>query len=321
MTACHIHLHLHSEFSLIDSTIRINGLIAAAVRAQMPALALTDECNMFAFVKFYKACMAAGIKPIGGCDLWISAPDDPRPWRLTVLCQNHTGYLNLSRLVSRAWRDGQRGGRALVETSWLTPDTTSGLIALVGRESQVARIAVQQGTPAALPETRALAQLFDDRLYLELTRCGRAGEEDWNAVALPLASALSLPIVASNDVRFLREEDFDAHEARVCINQGRVLADQKRPHDYSNQQYLKTPEAMAKLFADLPEALENTVELAKRCNLELKFGTYYLPDFPVPPGHDLNSHISELARNGLAERLRHASLAPGHSLEDARARV
>ena len=321
MTTRHIHLHLHSEFSLIDSTIRINGLIAAAVRAQMPALALTDECNMFAFVKFYKACMAAGIKPIGGCDLWISAADDPRPWRLTVLCQNHAGYLNLSRLVSRAWRDGQRGGRALVESSWLTPDSTAGLIALVGRESQVARLAVQQGTPAALPETQALARLFDDRLYLELTRCGRAGEEDWNAVALPLASALSLPIVASNDVRFLREEDFDAHEARVCINQGRVLADQKRPHDYSNQQYLKTPEAMAKLFADLPEALENTVELAKRCNLELKFGTYYLPDFPVPPGHDLNSHISELARNGLAERLRHASLAPGHSLEDYHARL
>ena len=216
MTARHIHLHLHSEFSLIDSTIRINGLIAAAVRAQMPALALTDECNMFAFVKFYKACMAAGIKPIGGCDLWISAADDPRPWRLTVLCQNHAGYLNLSRLVSRAWRDGQRAGRALVETSWLTPDTTAGLIALVGRESQVARIAVQQGTPAALPETQALAQLFDDRLYLELTRCGRAGEEDWNAVALPLASALSLPIVASNDVRFLRRRRFrSARSARM----------------------------------------------------------------------------------------------------------
>ncbi|MEO5811490.1 MAG: DNA polymerase III subunit alpha [Rhodanobacter sp.] len=321
MTVSFTHLHLHSEFSLVDSTIRINGLIAAAVRARMPALALTDECNMFAFVKFYKACMAAGIKPIGGCDLWISAPDDPRPWRLTVLCRDHAGYLNLSRLVSRAWRDGQRGGHALVEAQWLTADTTSGLFALVGRESQVARTAVQQGTTAALPEARALAQLFDDRLYLELTRCGRPGEDEWNAAALPLGSALSLPVLASNDVRFLREDDFDAHEARVCINQGRVLADQKRPRTYSNQQYLKTPEDMSKLFADLPEALENTVELAKRCNLELTFGTYYLPDFPVPAGHDLNSHISQLARDGLAERLRHATLAPGHSLEDYRARL
>ena len=321
MTVSFVHLHLHSEFSLIDSTIRINGLIAAAVRAQMPALALTDECNMFAFVKFYKACMAAGIKPIGGCDLWISAPDDPRPWRLTVLCQNHAGYLNLSRLVSRAWRDGQHAGRALVESAWLTADATSGLIALIGRESRVARIAVQQGTHAATPQAQSLAQLFADRLYLEVTRCGRPGEEDWNAVALLLGNALALPIVASNDVRFLRQDDFDAHEARVCINQGRVLADQKRPREYRDQQYLKTPEDMAKLFADLPEVLENTVELARRCNLELHFGSYYLPDFPVPPGHDLNSHISELARDGLAERLRHAAIAPGHSLADYHARL
>ena len=321
MTVSFIHLHLHSEFSLIDSTIRINGLIAAAVRAQMPALALTDECNMFAFVKFYKACMAAGIKPIGGCDLWISAPDDPRPWRLTVLCQNHAGYLNLSRLVSRAWRDGQRGGHALVEAQWLTADTTDGLLALVGRESRIARIAVQQGTHAATPEAQTLAQLFADRLYLELTRCGRPGEEDWNTLALLLGNALALPVLASNDVRFLRQEDFDAHEARVCINQGRVLADQKRPREYRDQQYLKTPEEMAKLFADLPEALENTVELARRCNLELQFGSYYLPDFPVPAGHDLNSHISELARDGLAERLRHAAIAPGHSLADYHARL
>ncbi|MEO7072959.1 MAG: DNA polymerase III subunit alpha, partial [Rhodanobacter sp.] len=321
MTAQHIHLHLHSEFSLLDSTIRIKGLVAAAVDARMPALALTDECNMFAFVKFYKACMAAGIKPIGGCDLWIAAPDDPRPWRLTVLCQDHIGYLNLSRLVSRAWRDGQRGGRALVDAAWLDADTSAGLIALLGRHSQVARSAAQQGTQVATTGLRTLARLFDDRLYLELTRCNREGEAEWNAAALLLGAELSLPVVASNDVRFLREEDFDAHEARVCINQGRVLADMKRPRDYSPQQYLKTPQEMAALFADLPEALENTVELAKRCNLELKFGTYYLPDFPVPPGHDLDSHIRELARDGLAERLQHATLASGHDLDDYHERL
>ena len=131
------HLHLHSEYSLVDSTIRIKALVAACVQAGAPAIALTDECNMFALVKFYKACSAAGIKPIGGCDLWISAPDDPRPWRMTVLCQNRDGYLNLSRLVSRAWRDGQHGGRALVDATWLTPDATAGLIALLGRESEV----------------------------------------------------------------------------------------------------------------------------------------------------------------------------------------
>ncbi|MFK2891471.1 DNA polymerase III subunit alpha [Dyella flagellata] len=315
------HLHLHSEYSLVDSTIRIKALVAASVQAGAPAVALTDECNMFALVKFYKACSAAGIKPIGGCDLWISSPDDPRPWRMTVLCQNRDGYLNLSRLVSRAWREGQQGGRALVDATWLTPDATAGLIALLGRESEVARIAVNQGADAATPRLHPLAQLFPDRLYLELTRCGREGEEAWNNAALALAGALDLPVLASNDVRFLKQDDFEAHEARVCIHQGRVLADPKRPRDYSDQQYLKTPEQMAELFADIPEALENTVELAKRCNLELSFGTYYLPNFPVPEGHDLASYIREIAREGLQERLAHAPLAAGHTLADYQARL
>ncbi len=321
MSARFVHTHLHSEYSLVDSTIRIKAMVAACVQAGMPAVALTDECNMFALVKFYKACNAAGIKPICGSDLWISAPDDPRPWRLTLLCQHREGYLNLSRLVSRAWQEGQHGGRALVEAGWLTPAATDGLIALLGRESEPARIALSQGHDAALAKLRPLASLFPDRLYLELVRCGRDGEEAWNAAALALAAELDLPVVASNDVRFLKRDDFEAHEARVCIHQGRVLADPKRPRDYSDQQYLKSPGEMAELFADLPEALENTVELAKRCNLELKFGTYYLPDFPVPEGYDLNSHICELARQGLKERLAAAPLAQGYSLADYEARL
>jgi DNA polymerase-3 subunit alpha len=321
MTVRYTHLHLHSEYSLVDSTIRIKALVEACVRAGMPAVALTDECNMFALVKFYKACSAAGIKPIGGCDLWISAPDDPRPWRLTLLCQNREGYLNLSRLVSRAWREGQHGGRALVEAGWLHAEATHGLIALLGRDSEVGRIAQNQGIDTARAKLQPLARLFPDRLYLELTRCGREGEENWNAAALALGTELTLPVLASNDVRFLRQDDFEAHEARVCINQGRVLADLKRPRDYSNQQYLKSPEEMATLFADLPEALENTVELARRCNLELEFGKYYLPDFPVPEGHDLASYIRELSREGLQERLAAAPLAADRSQEDYQARL
>ena len=321
MSARFVHTHLHSEYSLVDSTIRIKAMVTACAQAGMPAVALTDECNMFALVKFYKACNAAGIKPISGSDLWISAPDDPRPWRLTLLCQHREGYLNLSRLVSRAWQEGQHGGRALVEAGWLTPAATDGLIALLGRESETARIALSQGHHAALAKLRPLARLFPDRLYLELVRCGREGEEAWNAAALALAADLDLPVLASNDVRFLKRDDFEAHEARVCIHQGRVLADPKRPRDYSDQQYLKSPEDMAALFADLPEALENTVELARRCNLELKFGEYFLPDFPVPAGHNLNSHISELARQGLQERLADAPLAAGYTLADYEARL
>ncbi|WP_184668903.1 DNA polymerase III subunit alpha [Rhodanobacter sp. A1T4] len=321
MTTRFVHLHLHSEYSLVDSTIRIKGLVDACVRANMPAVALTDECNMFALVKFYKACSAAGIKPISGCDLWISAPDDPRPWRLNLLCQNRDGYLNLSRLVSRAWREGQHSGRALIEAGWLHADAAHGLIALLGRESEIGRIALNQGIDAALAKLQPLMRLFPDRLYLELTRCGREGEENWNTLALALAGELDLPVVASNDVRFLLQDDFEAHEARVCINQGRVLADNKRPRDYSNQQYLKSPEEMEALFADIPEALENTVELARRCNVELKFGTYYLPDFPVPPGHDLASYIRELSREGLQQRHAAVPLANGRTAADYQTRL
>src|SRR5579859_1022163 len=315
------HLHLHSEYSLVDSTIRIKGLVDACVRQGIPAVALTDDSNMFALVKFYKACSAAGIKPIGGSDLWISAPDDPRPWRLTLLIQDHSGYLNLSRLVSRAWRDGQHSGRAMVDASWLTPEATHGLIAVLGRESEAGRMAVNQGVDVAAARLRPFAAQMADRLYLELTRCGREGEEAWNNAALTLATTLDLPIIASNDVRFLKQDDFEAHEARVCIHQGRVLADPKRPRDYGNQQYLKTPEEMAALFADIPEALENTVELAKRCTLELSFGTYYLPDFPVPEGHDLASYIREISREGLKERLEFAGVAPGRTREEYETRL
>ncbi|WP_430390824.1 DNA polymerase III subunit alpha [Dyella sp. 20L07] len=315
------HLHLHSEYSLVDSTIRIKAMVEACVRQGVPAVALTDDSNMFALVKFYKACSAAGIKPIGGCDLWVSSPDDPRPWRLTLICQNRDGYLNLSRLVSRAWRDGQQSGRALIDANWLTPEATAGLIGLLGRESEVGRIAVNQGVDAATARLRPFATQMADRIYLELTRTGREGEENWNAAALGLATQLNLPVIASNDVRFLKQDDFESHEARVCINQGRVLADPKRPRDYSDQQFLKSPEEMEALFADLPEALENTIELAKRCTLELSFGTYYLPDFPVPEGHDLASYIREIARNGLKERLTLAPLAPGRTLEEYEARL
>ncbi|WP_266183019.1 DNA polymerase III subunit alpha [Dyella humicola] len=315
------HLHLHSEYSLVDSTIRIKALVEACVREGVPAVALTDDSNMFALVKFYKACSAAGIKPIGGCDLWVSAPDDPRPWRLTLLCQNREGYLNLSRLVSRAWREGQQSGRALIDAAWLTPAATHGLIALLGRESEAGRMAVNQGVTAVAARLRPFATQMADRLYLELTRCGRDGEENWNIAALALAAELDLPVVASNDVRFLKQDDFEAHEARVCINQGRVLADPKRPRDYSDQQYVKTPGEMEALFADIPEALENTIELAKRCTLELSFGTYYLPDFPVPEGHDLASYIREISREGLKERLTVAPLAAGRTLADYEARL
>ncbi len=320
MSSRFVHLHTHSEFSLVDSTIRVKAMVDACVQAGMPAVALTDECNLFALVKFYRAAYAAGVKPIAGCDLWVAEPDDPRPWRLTLLCQHEQGYRNLCRLVSRAWLDGQHGGHALVQPHWVS-ELGEGLIAIAGRESLVARQAASGGPEAAQASLDRLRGAFDQRLYLELTRTGRDDESAWNQAALHLAGEQALPVIASNDVRFLHREDFEAHEARVCIHQGRVLADPRRPRNYSEEQYLKTPQDMAALFEDVPEALENTLELAKRCNLELEFGEYFLPAFPVPEGHDLDSFIRAEARKGLDERLRTHPLAPDHTREDYDARL
>jgi len=319
MTPRFVHLHLHSEFSLTDSTIRIPELVGRCAALGMPAVAVTDTSNLFALVKFYKAAEPAGLKPVAGADLWLAHDGGP-PSRLTLLCQDRAGYLALSRLISRAFLEGHAGDYVAIEPEWLYRDC-EGLVALAGRDSllgQLLSAGREEQAGRVLGEWRAA---FPDRLYLELTRTGRDGEEAFNAAAVALAGHHDLPLLASNDVRFLSPEDFEAHEARVCISTGRVLDDPKRPRDYSREQYLKSPEEMAELFADLPEALENTVELAKRCNLELSLGKYYLPDFPVPEGHTLDSWIREESHRGLDGRLAKFEVAPGHDAAGYRARL
>ena len=311
-----VHLHVHSEYSLVDSTVRVGELVKACARADMPAVALTDVCNLFALVKFHKAAEANGIKPIAGSDLWIANPEDPgRPHRLTVLCRDREGYRTLSRLLSRAYAENRHGDRALVDPRWLE-EANAGLIALAGQDSDLGDLLLAGRDAAARERGAAWRSMFADRLYLEVTRIRRAGEESFLAAAIDLADRLELPVIASNDVRFLRREDFDAHEARVCIHSGCVLADPKRPREYTPEQYLKSPGEMAALFADLPELLENTVELARRCNLELSLGTYYLPAFPVPEGETLASHIRAQAHAGLDRRLAVHELAPGFARND-----
>ncbi|MBL8299849.1 MAG: DNA polymerase III subunit alpha [Rhodanobacteraceae bacterium] len=316
MTARFVHLHVHSEYSLIDSTIRIGALMKACAKSDMPALALTDQVNLFALVKFYREAEKAGVKPIVGADLWIAnASDRNKPTRLTLLCRNRTGYLNLSRLLSRAYIEGQHGDFAQVEPDWLRGQV-EGLIALAGRESDVGQLLLAGNTEQAAIRCGQWLERFGDGLYLEVCRIGHSHETAFNDAALRLSAVLGCPLVATNDVRFLLREDFTAHEARVCIHQGRVLADPKRPREYTQEQYLKSIEQMAELFRDLPEALQNSVEIAKRCNLELSFGTYYLPAFPVPPQHTLDTFIREQARCGLAARLDKHGPAPGRSIAD-----
>ncbi|MBC6941508.1 MAG: DNA polymerase III subunit alpha [Xanthomonadales bacterium] len=316
MSASFIHLHVHSEYSLIDSTIRIDELVKACARLDMPAVALTDQSNLFALVKFYKAAEAAGVKPIAGCDLWLADEEEAaRPQRVLLLCQDRQGYLALSHLVSRSYAENRHGERALVDPSWLD-EANGGLIAIAGQDSDIGRLLLAQRAEAALQRAQWWRERFPNRLYLQATRIERAGEEVFLAGALDLGARLALPLLAGNDVRFLEREDFEAHEARVCIHAGRVLADPRRPRDYTPEQYLKPPAAMAQRFADLPELLANTVELARRCNLELSFGKYYLPAFPVPAQHTLDSYIGAQARDGLAARLAVQPLARGFARED-----
>jgi DNA polymerase-3 subunit alpha len=313
MPARFVHLHLHSEFSLVDSTIRLPQLIKRCAALELPAVAVTDLSNLFGLIKFYKEAQKAGIKPIAGSDVIVQA-DDGTLSRLSLLCRNREGYLNLSRLLSRAFLDGHQGDHVCVRPQWLQ-EHAGGLFALAGPGSDIGQW-LREGKPE-LAEARLgeLQQSFGDRLYLELVRTRREGEEDFIAGACDLAIRRGLGVVASNDVRFLEAEDFEAHEARVCIATGRVLGDPRRPREYSDQQYLKSSDEMSTLFADLPAALDNTLELSRRCNLELRLGTYFLPAFPVPSEHTLDSWIHSTAHEGLNKRLEKAPIAPGHTRE------
>jgi DNA polymerase-3 subunit alpha len=299
-----VHLRVHTEYSLLDSVVRVPELMAATAAQGMPAVALTDECNLFAMVKFYRAAIAAGIKPIIGIDLWVRDGAERDASRLTLLCQSEAGYLNLSRLVSRAYLEGERQNTPLVERAWLTADVLQGLIALSGAwEGDVGR-ALLTGRPALA--RRMLLDwktLLGDRYYVELQRLGRATDADYVGAAVALAAECDVPVVATNDVRFLQQGDYEAHEARVCIRERALLADAARKRRYTREQFLRTPAQMSELFADLPEALANSVEIARRCSLPLKLGTSRLPVFPVPDGSPVEDYIRSTASAGLAARM------------------
>ncbi|MCW9024526.1 MAG: DNA polymerase III subunit alpha [Gammaproteobacteria bacterium] len=305
MSAPFVHLRLHTEYSLVDGIVRIKPAMKAVADAGMPAVAMTDQSNLFGMVKFYRAAMAAGVKPLIGVDVWLhNEQEHNQPSRIVFLCKDTVGYRNLTRLVSRSYTEGQHLGRPMLQKEWLEGHT-EGLIALSGgREGEIGKALLTNNMPLAQELVVWWQSLFPDSFYLELQRTGRKGEEDYLHAAVKLAGELDLPVVATNDVHFIKQDDFDAHEARVCINQGRVLDDPRRPKDYSDQQYLRSAEEMQALFDDIPEALENTVEIAKRCNLELTLGKNYLPDYPIPEGMTIEEFLAEESRQGLEARLK-----------------
>ncbi|NQD91745.1 DNA polymerase III subunit alpha [Pseudomonas sp. CrR25] len=304
MTASFVHLRLHTEYSLVDGLVRVKPLIKAVAGAGMPAVAVTDMSNMCALVKFYKTAMGAGIKPICGADIWLASPEEDGPLsRMTLLAMNAKGYRNLTELVSRGWMDGQSNDLVIIQRDWVKA-AAEGLIALSGsKEGEVGHALLAGDQVAAQALLREWQAVFPERFYLEVQRTNRVNDEEHLHAAVALAEKFAVPLVATNDVRFIKQDDFAAHETRVCIGEGRSLDDPRRLRTYSDQQYLKSPEEMRELFSDLPEALENTVEIAKRCNIEVQLGKYFLPDFPVPAGMTMDEYFRKVSFDGLEERL------------------
>jgi DNA polymerase III subunit alpha len=299
-----VHLRLHTDYSLVDGVVRVKELVKTCAAQGMPAVAVTDENNLFALIKFYSNAQNAGIKPVMGADLWVQA-DDPEdePSYITCLVQSEQGYRNLTLLISRAWQTNQVRERALIRREWLL-ELNEGLIVLSGaRFGDVGKLLLAEKTDLARERASEYKTVFGDRYYLEVQRTQRPGDEDCLHASVALAAELDIPVVASNDVRFLKREDFEAHEARVCIHDGNTLDDPRRPRKYSEEQYLKSAEEMAELFSDLPEALQNSVEIARRCTLDIRLGKNFLPDFPVPEGMTIEQYFEKVSRDGLEERL------------------
>lgn len=318
-----VHLGLHSEFSLHDSLIRIPKLMARLVELNMPAVALTDHCNLFAMVKFYRAALKHGIKPIVGAEIQVVDPTEQNPIgaKLSLLCQNHDGYLNLCRIISLAYKMSTTRERVFVTHDQLF-EFNKGLIALSGgMHGDIGQrlLSGQQEQAQLLLDT--YQQHFDDRFVLQISRTGQQRENEYANRLLSLASDASCPVVATNEARFLTSDQFQAHEARVCIHQGRLLDDTRRPKNYTPQQYLRSAEEMSEVFSDLPQVLENTIAIAQRCNLEIEFDNYVLPAYPAAAETGTEEYLEQAARDGLKSRLERYGAADSYSEQDYEARL
>jgi len=303
-----VHLRAHTEFSVVDGTLRIDDVVAAAAADAQGALAVTDLSNLFGAVKFYSAARKKGVKPILGVDVWLEPEGgEKQASRLLLLAQSQQGYLNLCELLSRSWLQNVQRGQAWVKWDWLA-ELGAGLIVLAGAEQGAVGQALVAGDVArARAIAQRLAGLFPNRFYIELQRAGLSGNEAHVRAAVPLAAALHLPVVATHPVQFLTPDDYEAHEARVCVAEGETLTNPKRIKRFGREQYFKTRAQMAALFADIPSALKNAVEIARRCNLNLVLGKPQLPDFPTPQVSGVAMPMAEFFRvqshEGLQTRL------------------
>jgi DNA polymerase-3 subunit alpha len=297
-----VHLGIHSEYSITDSIVRIKPLVKAAAADNQRALALTDLSNLYATVKFYRACLGAGIKPIIGSEVIMDDEDS----RLVLLAMDNEGYQNITRIVSLGFTEGRADvanhGVPIVKRSHIF-EHAAGVIVLFTEKSDVGQALVSSMPERADELLLEWQAQFADRLYFAIKRTNRAGEDAFTKAAIHAGAKHNLPIIAHNDVRFLEQDDFDAHEARVCIAGSYVLADPNRPQTYSDEQYLKTQAQMQQLFADIPQVIDNTSRLATRCNVTLTLGINVLPEFPVPEGETTESFFRAESQRGLDHRL------------------
>ena len=298
-----VHLRVHSDFSMVDGLAKTKPIVAKAQELEMPALAITDQMNFCGLVRFYGATHNAGIKPIVGADFWLRSPEFPdEPCRITILAKDNDGYKNITLLISEAYQRGHVFHRPVIDREWLV-NHKEGLIILSGAKDGDLGKALLKGNPGVIESVVSFyKQHFSDHYYLELVRTNRPLEEDYLHMAVELAAKEQLPVVATNEVVFLKPENFEAHEIRVAIFDGYTLDDKRRPKRFSQEQYLKTPEQMAELFSDIPEALQNTVEIAKRCNVTVQLGTYFLPDYPTG-SLKIEDFLVKVSEDGLEERL------------------
>ena len=304
MPARFIHLRVHSEFSLSEGLIQIKPLIQEVIKLGSPAIAVTDQSNLCSFLKFYNHAQDAGIKPISGADLWVShAEIDHEPTKMVLLSMTAQGYRNLTELISKSFLENQVRGKAIVKSGWIK-DKSEGLIALSGaKEGDIGKAILNGHLEQAEILLTEWMKVFPGRYYLELHRTARVGDEECLHGSVALGVKFNCPVVAINDVMFLAKEDFEAHEVRVCIYENTTIDDQRRVKRHSEEQYLKSEEEMVELFSDIPEALENSVEIARRCSVSIHLGAYFLPEFPIPKEMSMDTFFRKISHDGLTERL------------------
>ena len=303
MSSPFIHLRVHSDFSMMDGLNKVKPILNKVAELNMPAVAITDQMNMCGLVKFYSTAHDLGIKPIIGTDFWVTNDIfGDEPFRLTLLAMNNEGYKNITILISKAYLRGHVAHKAVIDQAWLA-EHSEGVIILSGGLHGDLGVGLTKNNKLILDAALQFYQThFEDRFYLELTRTGRNGEEEYLHRAVALAEQEGLPVVATNEVCFIDKAGFDAHEIRVCIHDGYTLDDNRRPKRYSEQQYLRSAEEMLALFSDIPEAIENTVEIAKRCNVTVRLGEYFLPQFPTG-GMTTEDFLVKVSEEGLEDRL------------------